>query len=173
PIGQDFGNDVVTDFSIASDVLNLNGVPELTSLTAVLGRATESPQGVLIQVNAQNTITLDGTEASNFIDGLAGNDTINGRGGNDTLVGNDGNDVLNGGDGVDSLNGGNGNDTLNGDAGDDFLDCGGGNDTFTGGAGADAFRPTSGLGGVGLDIITDFSSSDRLDLTGIASMTSR
>jgi Ca2+-binding RTX toxin-like protein len=200
PIAQDFGADVITDFSVATDVLNLAQVPELTSLTAVLNRATQNAQGVLLQVNAQNSIqlngltladlplmsivfapivatagddTLDGTEAGNFIDGLAGNDTINGLGGNDTLFGSDGNDVLNGGDGVDSLNGGNGNDTLNGDAGDDFLDSGGGNDTLTGGAGGDSFRPTSGLGGVGLDVITDFSSSDRLDLTGIASMTSR
>jgi Ca2+-binding RTX toxin-like protein len=204
PPVTDFGVDVITDFSVADDLLNVSNVPELTSLDAVLARATANAQGVLIQINPANSIqlngvtladlpsvrfffspivgtagddVLDGTSIGESINGFDGNDVINGRGGADFLNGGNGNDTLNGGDDADQLLGTAGNDLLNGEAGSDFMDGGSGDDTLTGGAGNDSFRSSISsfpLGTHGRDVFVDFSvTDDRLDLGGIASMTSR
>src|SRR6185503_6548976 len=163
--------------------------PELTSLAAVLARATANPQGVLLTINAANSIqlngltladlpnmryffspivgtpgndVLEGTDSNDSINGFAGNDVINGRGGLDFLDGGDGNDTLNGGDGNDQLLGGAGVDTLNGEAGDDFMEGGSGDDTLTGGAGRDTFASATSSAplGYGRDVFTDFSVSE-------------
>ncbi len=202
PTLTDFGVDVITDFSVVDDLLNVSNVPELTSIDAVLARATANGQGVLITINVGNSIqlngltladlplmrfsfspivgtagddVLEGTGNGENINGFGGNDVINGRGGSDFLDGGDGNDTVNGGDGDDNLLGNAGNDVLNGEVGNDFLDAGSGDDTLTGGGGADGFRSTrSGTGSYGRDVFTDFSvTEDRLDLGGITSMTSR
>ena len=68
-----------------------------------------------------------------------------------------------------TLKGGGGNDSLTGGAGADTMVGGSGVDTMTGGAGADIFSfsvgdssPSSGQH----DLITDFTGSDKIDLTG-------
>ncbi|WP_428806540.1 Ig-like domain-containing protein [Vibrio fluvialis] len=83
-----------------------------------------------------------------------------------------GDDILNGGDGNDILYGQGGDDTLNGGAGNDILIGGYGNDILTGGDGDDLFV----FGGEGaakaedqfkthMDVITDFHSGDKIDLS--------
>ncbi len=85
------------------------------------------------------------------------------RGGDDTLNGGDGNDILYGQGGDDTLNGGAGNDILIGGYGNDILTGGDGDDLFVfGGEGAakaeDQFKTH-------MDVITDFHSGDKIDLS--------
>ncbi len=77
-----------------------------------------------------------------------------GGSGNDIIVGNSANNLLKGNGGDDSISGG---------GGDDFLIGGLGNDTLTGGTGADTFSDT--LAGLNGDVITDFTSADRIVFT--------
>lgn len=95
------------------------------------------------------------------ISALGGNDNITGSSDSEAINGNSGNDSLSGGSGNDTLIGGQGNDILLGGDGNDFLSGDKGLDTLTGGAGNDTFllRRTQGA-----DVITDFSSGDRLTL---------
>ncbi|WP_348541332.1 cadherin-like domain-containing protein [Vibrio sp. bablab_jr001] len=90
-----------------------------------------------------------------------------------------GDDILNGGDGNDILYGQGGDDTLNGGAGNDILIGGYGNDILTGGDGDDLFV----FGGEGaakaedqfkthMDVITDFHSGDKIDLSQMLDETS-
>jgi Ca2+-binding RTX toxin-like protein len=96
------------------------------------------------------------------------------------LLGANGNDTLLGGDGADSLDGGAGNDTLDGGALADTLTGGAGADTFQFGNKADALAgnftsgggtalaPANGDTFAGIDVITDLSAIDQLQLTGVA-----
>jgi Ca2+-binding RTX toxin-like protein len=87
----------------------------------------------------------------------------------DKLYGDAGNNVLKGGAGADLLSGGKGNDRLYGGAGADVLIGGKGLDALYGGAGADTFVFATGDSGktrATADTIYDFTSADRIDLTG-------
>ncbi|ASF44602.1 hypothetical protein [Methylovulum psychrotolerans] len=105
---------------------------------------------------------------------LVDNKIVNGTSADDTLSGGFGNDSLNGGDGNDTLKGLDGHDALNGGAGNDILIGGFGKDTLIGGVGNDVFQfnSLSDVGNIegydGLsDKITDFTSGDKIDLSGI------
>ena len=106
--------------------------------------------------------TLTGTFTADLIYGLAGADKLFGFAGNDTL---------DGGSGGDSLLGGLGSDNLLGGAGNDRLDGGGGQDSLTGGAGNDTFiwlaASHTGATTQAADVITDFKTGDRIDLSAI------
>lgn len=106
--------------------------------------------------------------ARDFI-GVAINETlvgsisvVTGTASNDSLVGTTGNDIMNGVAGNDTLLGGDGNDRLNGYGNSTDIDI------LTGGAGSDTFILGDSSGvfylGTGYATITDFTSSDRLEL---------
>lgn len=101
-----------------------------------------------------------GTNSDDYYYGALGNDVINGGIGNDELLGADGSDNLVGGLGMDKLYGGDG---------DDLLIGGHGLDSLTGGSGNDIFRfeniAESSL--TSNDVIYDFSSGDKIDLSAI------
>ena len=157
---------------IADSVIELTGAHALR----------EEGTGVLVRVSNQNLTgtaaadTLTGGEGADSLSGLGGDDRLSGAGGDDRLDGGDGNDTLDGGDGGDALNGGAGNDSLTGGAGNDTLQGGDGDDTLagsegrdelTGGAGNDTFlfaRATDIDG----DLITDFATGDRIDISGLS-----
>jgi predicted extracellular nuclease len=103
----------------------------------------------------------NGTAGADAMNGAALDDRLNGQGGGDTLSGQGGADVLDGGDGNDKLLGGAGIDSLAGGNGSDTLDGGASNDTLTGGADGDTFVFT---GAFGKDVVTDFTSADRIQL---------
>ena len=124
--------------------------------------------------------TLAGTSAADLMYGLAGADKLSAGGGNDSLDGGSGNDSLLGADGADSLLGGlgndslaagAGNDTLSGGAGVDRLDGSTGRDSLSGGAGNDTFAwlaaSHTGKTGQTADVIADFKTGDRIDLSAI------
>jgi Ca2+-binding RTX toxin-like protein len=140
---------------------------------------------------ATESNTLGGGAGHDSIIGGLGEDTLFGSNGQDTLRGSDGDDMINGGSGDDSLDGGigedelrggNGNDRLNGGNGDDIMRGGLGDDNVDGGAGADMMYVSLGndilTGGDGQDTfilrddsgtttITDFTTGDRLDVSGL------
>ena len=62
------------------------------------------------------------------------------------------------------LRGAAGDDILSGDSGDDWLQGGAGPDEMTGGSGTDRFEIELGDGQRAADIITDFTTNDRLVL---------
>ena len=84
----------------------------------------------------------------------------------ENLIGSSFDDTLTGDGMANTLNGGAGDDTLIGGAGDDTLTGGAGQDTLTGGAGDDIFVIQTVASSVALaDVITDFTSGDKLDIT--------
>ena len=155
----------------------MDAVIELTGAHAL--REDGANTGVLVRISNQNLTgtaaddTLAGGEGADTLAGQGGNDRLDGAGGDDRLDGGDGNDTLSGGDGSDSLGGGAGNDSLTGGAGNDSLTGGDGDDTLagsegrdelTGGAGNDTFV-FSRITDIDGDIITDFGTGDRIDLS--------
>jgi Ca2+-binding RTX toxin-like protein len=133
-----------------------------------------------------NDLIIGGAGAD-AIDGGAGNDTVSyagstagvtvslaagtGTGGDaqgdtltgiENLYGSDQNDVLTGDAGANTLSGGAGNDILTGGLGADTLKGGAGNDTFVYTNIADSTVAASGK-----DVITDFSTGDKIDLSAI------
>jgi len=128
---------------------------------------------------------LTGSPGNDIIFGNKGADIIDGTDGDDQLFGGKGSDKLLGGNGNDFLRGDNDNDTLTGGAGNDILRGGKENDVLLGGDGADELWGDRGFdvltGGAGndtfvlqytdtnpsqSDVITDFSSEDKIRLVG-------
>jgi Ca2+-binding RTX toxin-like protein len=139
---------------------------------------------------------LDGGDGNDLLEGAAGADVLAGGAGNDTasyagsaagMAVNLATGAVSGGDaqgdtlsGIENLLGSAQNDTLTGDAGantlwglagNDRLIGGGGADLVKGGAGNDGFIYTalsdSTVAGAGKDVIADFSTGDRIDLSSI------
>ena len=77
--------------------------------------------------------------------------------------------VITTGGGSQIINSGAGDDIIVTSTGADIIAGGAGNDTMTGGTGADTFKWY--LGETGSDVITDFTVGDKLDFSGIASIT--
>ncbi|MBP2296818.1 Calx-beta domain-containing protein [Azospirillum rugosum] len=159
---------------IADAVIELAGAHAL--------REDGADAGVLVRISNQSLTgtaaadTLAGGEGADSLAGLDGDDRLSGAGGNDTLDGGSGGDTLDGGDGGDGLSGGDGNDSLVGGAGNDTLSGGDGDDTLTGSDGRDEL--TGGAGNdtfllarvtdIDGDVITDFATGDRIDISGLS-----
>jgi len=96
-----------------------------------------------------------GDDAANTLSGGLGRDLIFGNAGNDTITGGGGSDLLVGGAGNDTVTGGLSNDVLVGGTNNDILTGGGGNDRFV----------FAEAGPANVDIITDHSTNDVIDLS--------
>jgi Hemolysin-type calcium-binding repeat (2 copies)./FG-GAP repeat. len=112
--------------------------------------------------------TIDGGDGNDNLFGGKKSDQLSGGNGNDFLSANNDNDTVTGGDGNDILRGGKENDVLIGGNGDDELWGDRGFDVLTGGAGKDTFvlqytanNPSQA------DVITDFTSDDKIKLIGV------
>jgi Ca2+-binding RTX toxin-like protein len=146
PDGIDLLNPAATKIIALPDGIDLLN-PVVTEITAIYGTngndRIENPAG-----------------GSNIIFGLAGNDLLYGRNGNDDISGNGGND---------SVFGGADDDTLFGNEGNDWLYGGDGSDVLTGGEGRDIFYfADSTPGGGDIDIITDYTDEDKIEIDGVA-----
>ncbi|MEM9778500.1 MAG: fasciclin domain-containing protein [Pseudomonadota bacterium] len=97
-----------------------------------------------------------------FITGGRGNDDIKGGTGNDTILGGRGADTLAGNRGDDTILGGGGKDIIKGGKGEDTINGGANRDELRGGADADTF--IFEMGG-GRDLILDFASEDKIDVS--------
>jgi Ca2+-binding RTX toxin-like protein len=111
------------------------------------------------------TITINNLDPESII----GDATAN------TFVGGSLNDALRGAGGFDVLLGGAGDDTLSGNGDQDVLTGGLGRDTLSGGTDADTFvfrTTTDSRMGANRDVITDWESSDVINLAAIDANTS-
>lgn len=123
------------------------------------------PKDAYLKIYGSNTTS----GAALFADGLPapriGSDageTLKGGRTADVILARGGDDKISGGDGDDTIDAGAGNDTVDGGDGADLIVPGAGNDELTGGDGPDifVFRP-----GGGEDVILDFASEDRIDVS--------
>jgi VCBS repeat-containing protein len=144
---------------------------------------TDTATLTVTAVATNDTATRIGTAKADTLvgDRLAAGieDSIEGGGGNDKIDGLAGADLLKGGSGDDQMWGGTGRDTLHGEAGNDKLYGGDGNDTLvgglgndqmTGGTGADVFVFLNGKSRGEVDAILDFTTDDRIQLQGGATI---
>lgn len=112
-----------------------------------------------------------GGKGSDYLYGSQFGDTLFGGGSGydpldqpDVIYANAGNDEIYGNGGGDYLFGMNGADTIYGGFGDDIITGGEGNDVMVGGDGSDTYWFS--LSEAGLDVIGDFSSTDRVVIVG-------
>jgi Ca2+-binding RTX toxin-like protein len=189
---SDIGNsaatrDVIVNFELGSDLIDLSGFDALSTTPGVmdaftwLGTAGHTGDGATLRyaingagntliygdVDANGTgdftLELDGSRAltaADFTDATIG--TVQGTSGGDILFGTDGADRILGLAGSDTLFAFYGNDTLNGGADKDLLDGGSGRDVFE-------FDSVSDIGNTMAtrDVIENFErGSDLIDLSG-------
>lgn len=142
------------------------------AVTAPATPPSTSTEPLVLRAPDNNAAHLVGADGADRLVGAGGTDTLSGGGGGDTLVGGAGGDSLDGGAGSDTVSagggddhllGGDGADLLKGNDGNDVLNGGAGADTLTGGSGHDVFRFDTADGSV--DVITDFSKSDHIELS--------
>ena len=122
-----------------------------------------------VEVDLTDTEGQEASSGFDNADNYAKGDTLTGI---DNVIGSSHDDKLTGGGGSNTLEGGSGNDTLDGGGGADVLDGGRGNDTLDGGlddSAADTFIFRSGDG---KDIINNFASGDKIDLTAFTNIES-
>lgn len=134
----------VIDGGTGTDTLAFaySGAPFLSGVVVDLGQTSVQTIASGVVLTLGNVENINGTDAADTLIGDANGNRLSGGGGNDQLYGHDGNDTLLGGDG------------------DDLIVGGTGIDQMTGGAGSDTFSFVSGDGP--MDIITDFTSADRI-----------
>ncbi|WP_421983741.1 BspA family leucine-rich repeat surface protein [Roseibium sp.] len=181
----DFGHDTITDFEAgagAGDVIRL----ELTGLThfgELLEKATDTDEGVLIEIDADNTILLEGltiadlhaddfqfweTDSKTFVLGSTGGDMLSGDEHNNRMDGRSGDDLLAGGDGEDTFvfREGYGQDTIVDFSMEDQIeiDAGLANDF-------DALLALMAEENGGADTVIDFGNGDTLTLENVSANT--
>jgi len=183
--GPNSGRDVITDFSLTDDKIDLRAfegeityddlefVQDETGLLVIMGDNSVLLENIFLDSLAEDLflvpeapvveepidpdMTLTGDWQNETLEGGSGNDTISGSHGEDTLIGNAGKDMLDGGNQNDTLLGGAGDDTLIGSHGNDILFGHEGNDTLDGGNNEDTLD-----GGAGNDTLIGFNGQDIL-----------
>jgi Ca2+-binding RTX toxin-like protein len=144
------GADII-DGGAGNDVMNGGGGIDLVTY-ATAGSAVKVSLAV---TSAQNTLGSGTDTLSNF-------ENLTGSKFNDTLTGNSLGNFIIGGAGKDAMSGGSGDDTLVGGAGADQLKGNGGSDTFVYLSLSDSGSSLSLR-----DLITDFGTGDKIDLSAI------
>lgn len=176
-----FGHDVVTDFNLSEDQINLRDFSNINDFLQIQSLISQDGADTLITFDAGNSVRLQNINSGDlnsghfnfveslFIEGTEGDDDLFGDDGNDTINALGGNDHVEGGDGNDIINGGFGNDQLFGGVGDDIIEAGGDWDNSYGEEGNDTITDSSGggwlVGGPGNDTLTG-SSNDWNELFG-------
>jgi len=187
----DSGRDVITDFNVNDDLIDLTAYnTDVSDL-----RFSQNSEGITLFIGSsiiflenifRDDLTLDnfifvdpdsisdeddqniqGSHGDDVLEGGSGDDTINASNGDDTVYGHDGDDVLNGENGNDTLFGGAGADELIGSHGADNLFGGDGDDLLDGGNDNDHLEGGSGndtlIGFNGVDVLIGGDGDDRLD----------
>lgn len=172
-----FGLDVITDFDLVEDRINLRAFSNLESFNQLL--ISQDGADTLITFDAGNSVRLQGINAGDldanhfdfvenqFIEGNEGNDILEGDEGNDTIFAYGGNDQVRGFGGNDNIDGGTGNDNLWGGDGNDIIEGGPGWDNIYGEGGNDILTDSADggylNGGDGDDLLTAINSNANMD----------
>lgn len=120
--GDDTLKDItISDYSTASDSLNVNGGPGNDQIDALGSRAASTVSAANGCAMTTETITTQTTCAAGQGTVFTGAITIDGSTGDDTIVGGSGADTLSGYDGADDFYSTAGGDTITGGAGDDYV----------------------------------------------------
>ncbi len=164
------GVDVIADFTEGQDTIKLTDatissasvnasdvVLKIGSGSITIKDAVKKTISILDANNKLNSF-IQGSTSSESLLGTSDADSIFGDTGADTIYGYAGADYLSGGKGADIIDGGNGADTIIG---------GKGKDTLTGGKGKNVFIYNDGDGD---DVITDYKSTDTLQINGSSSL---
>ena len=177
------GADVVGDFSVADDLIDLSGFAGITGFgdltitgesdgvvidLSEFGGGTVKLQDVtLADLSADHFVFqsrdgwIEDDDGTNWVQGTSGDDTIDGGTGDDYVFGREGDDLIFGGEGNDrlygDLEGQSGNDTIYGGAGEDHVLGGAGDDELYGGKGNDWID-----GGTGNDELSGGAGNDTL-----------
>ena len=170
---EDAGNDVIREFELGKDVIDLRLLPEAIRFSELTIEDMEGGCGVRVTHEAlDGSIEIRGVaasdlSASNFrmpdgettkitiggawitvptdpFDGSSGNELYLGGPGDGNASGNGGQDRVFGGEGDDRIDGGSSADALYGEEGDDTLDGGYGADRLFGGEGGDELKGGDG-----------------------------
>ena len=180
--GPGSGDDIITDFTLGEDFIDLNGfdgevtyedlrfVQTATGLRVYMGDSSAILENVFldslpeeafilpeVEIIADEDVIIVGGNGTDELDGGSGNDSLSGSHGDETILGHEGDDILDGGNGNDSLLGGSGSDVLIGFNGDDTLFGEDGDDTLDGGNNNDTLE-----GGAGDDTLIGFNGTDVL-----------
>ncbi len=165
-----FGQDIITDFDLNQDRLDLWDVPHILNYDALLNASSQVGSDVVISfitnthgVDETNSITLQNFNLADLehidinygrIAGTENDDVLFAPAGGAYVDAREGNDILNGSADRDDLDGGPGNDQLFGNDGDDNLRGGDGADSIDGGNGWDQldYRWTGENQGVVVDL---------------------
>ncbi len=181
-----FGEDVITDFNVSEDILDLYSTAQFFNITDLQNAASQSGNDVVISISTNtgingdaetNSITLQGLVLADLesmqiwytpVAGTEGDDELFAPANGANVEGRGGNDILNGSAGRDGLDGGTGDDELYGNGGDDWLRGGEGTDILDGGAGWDHvdFSHWTGVTqGVVIDLSSNQASNDGFGFT--------
>jgi chitinase len=133
--------------TLGSDYTGIAATPATKTVTFGVGSATAT---VTVDPTADTTIERNETVSLRLASGTGY--TIGTTAAVVGTITNDDFPILIGSNSADTIIGTDGNDTIEG---------GDGADTLTGGLGADVFRFASGIGGSGIDRITDFTASQK------------
>ena len=161
--GPNSGDDVVTDFDLAADLIDLRAyeatlsyadldfVQTAAGLTIIIGSNTVLLENVFVDDLSEDLFLFTPVDfvPEEAVEVVDADLVINGGNNGDSLVGGSGND---------SIFGSHGNDTIIGNAGDDQLDGGTGNDSITAGSGDDVL-----VGSDGNDVLSGEDGDDLLD----------
>jgi Ca2+-binding RTX toxin-like protein len=139
--------------TVTSYALSIDGNVEVSIKGISIAATSFVAVGKTSSIDDDASLIAKALTRSDFFSGGSGSDTFNGYAGDDTIYGNVGADFLTGGRGNDILHGGLDQDELNG---------GSGSDTFL-------YRSAKESSGNWWerDTIVDFTSEDRIDLSGI------
>ena len=177
------GADMVGDFSVADDLIDLSGFAGIAGFgdltitdesdgvvidLSEFGGGTVKLQDVtLADLNADHFVFqsrdgwIEDDDGTNWVQGTSGDDTIDGGTGDDYVFGREGGDLIFGGEGNDrlygDLEGQSGSDTIYGGAGEDHVLGGAGDDELHGGKGNDWID-----GGTGNDDLSGGAGNDTL-----------
>lgn len=147
-----------------NDTLDGGAGPDLLSYLNAAG-------GVTVSLAVSGAQAVGGGEGSDrisgfeWLDGGLYGDRLTGDGQGNYIRGWSGDDTVDGGAGADTIEGRDGADSIVGGDGDDVLSGNGGRDVISAGGGADLIWLNPGDSGVSagqMDVITDWSSQDRL-----------